>query len=333
MKELIQGNQAIYLGAKKAGISFYAGYPITPASEIMHEFAKSDVKFIQAEDEIASINLCIGASLGGGKVMTATSGPGFSLMQESIGYAHMAEVPMVIVDVQRVGPSTGMPTIGAQQDVMQTRYGSHGDYFPIVFYPNSVEECFKLTIDAFNAAERTMSPVVILSDAYIAHLFETFDVESVEVDVINRERKPLGELSGQHFTGLLHESDGTLKTMDSDFYNKWIVEKKNNVDKVANDYDFYDYFENENSDTLLIGFGVVSRVLNSLKDKYAIFRPIRMFPVVEELKSIAEKYKKVVVVEMNSGQYKSVVSGVLGKEVEGVSIFGDVSKEVILNKL
>jgi len=321
MKQLIQGNQAIFLGAQKAGAFFYSGYPITPASEIMHAFANSDVNFIQAEDEIAAISLCIGASLGGAKSMTATSGPGFSLQQESIGYAHVAEIPLVIVNSQRIGPSTGMPTIAAQQDIMQTKYGSHGDYFPIVFYPNSVEECYRYTIEAFNAAEESLSPVILLCDGYISHLYESIDT-NIKVSLKKRDRKPLGQLNGQHFTGLTHESDGTLKTMDSEFYRKWIISMKDKINEVAKKYNFYEYIENKKSDTLLVGFGITSRVLMSLRDKYSIFRPIRMFPIVEDLKNISKKYKRVVVVEMNDGQYKTALAGFLGREIEGISLQG-----------
>lgn len=320
MKELLSGNEAIFLGAKHAGMSFYGGYPITPASEILEEAANSDIKFIQAEDEIAAINLCIGASLGGAKTMTATSGPGFSLMQETIGYAFMAEIPVVIADIQRVGPSTGMPTLASQQDIMQARYGIHGDYYPIVFYPNSVEECYKYTIEAFNAAEESLSPVILLSDAYLAHLTETVNLTKLKVK--NRKRKPLGSLDGMHFSGLLHDDKGALKTLDSEYYKKWIVGIKNKIDKTVNNYNFYEYIECKKSDTLLIGYGITSRVLMSFKDKYSIFRPIRMFPVCEDLKNIAKKYKKIVVVEMNLGQYKSALESFLGTRLEGISLLG-----------
>ena len=165
---LLQGNDAVALGAVKAGLDFFAGYPITPASEILHKIVEfpRQVKVLQMEDEIASINACVGAALAGAKAMTATSGPGFSLMQEGIGLGHMVEAPLVVVNVQRVGPSTGMPTFGAQGDILQCRWGSHGDYFPIALYPNSVAELYACTIHAFNAAEESLSPVILLSDGY-----------------------------------------------------------------------------------------------------------------------------------------------------------------------
>jgi 2-oxoglutarate/2-oxoacid ferredoxin oxidoreductase subunit alpha len=327
MKKLIQGNQAIFLGAKKAGMSFYGGYPITPASEILEYAAEENAgnknfKFIQAEDEIASINLCLGASLARVKAMTATSGPGFSLMQESIGYAHMAEIPMVIVDVQRVGPSTGMPTLASQQDVLQTRYGAHGDFYPIVFYPNSVEECYKYTIEAFNAAEESLSPVILLSDGYISHLYETVDINKINIKVKNRTRKPLGQLNGMHFTGLVHDENGNLKTLDSEFYKKWINKIKKKINDTAKKYNFYEYIKCNQADTLLIGYGITSRALMSFKNDYSIFRPIRMFPVIEQLKEISKKYKRIVVVEMNDGQYKMALESFLGRKMEGINFFG-----------
>src|SRR5574341_2076923 len=161
---LLQGNEACAEAALAAGCRFYAGYPITPSSEIAERMARRLPElggvFIQMEDEIASICACIGASLGGAKVMTATSGPGFSLMQENLGYAALCEVPVVIVDVQRVGPSTGMPTLPAQGDVMQARWGTHGDHPVVVLAPASVAEIHDLTVRSFNLAERFRTPVI-----------------------------------------------------------------------------------------------------------------------------------------------------------------------------
>src|SRR3990167_6722517 len=220
-KLLLQGNQAIVYAAERAGLGFFAGYPITPASEILLEFVgRKRVKVLQMEDEIASINAIIGASLAGRKTMTATSGPGFSLMQESIWLAHMMEVPLVIINVQRVGPSTGMPTMPAQGDVIQCIHGSHGDYFPIVFYPNSVSELYKYTVTAFNAAEESMSPVILLSDGYISHLYETI-VPHRDFQTKKRDRQPLGA-GNRHFTGLSHE-DFVPKTSDVDNYRRLIT--------------------------------------------------------------------------------------------------------------
>jgi len=314
MKKLLQGNEAIGMAAIKAGLGFYSGYPITPSSEIMHFLAKQDIEFVQTEDELAAINMAIGASLGGMKSMTSTSGPGFSLMQEAIGFAHKIEIPLVIVDVQRVGPSTGMPTMPSQGDISQARHGSHGDYFPIVFYPNSVEECFKYTIKAFNASEESLSPVILLSDAFLSHLYETVDVEKIEFDIKKRKISPLGDKK-RHFTGLLSEG-GVPKTRDPELYKKWMEKMSEKIEKTSKNYEFFDYKENEESDTLLISFGIVSRIISPLKDNYSIFRPIRLFPVLEKkLKEVADKHEKIVVIEMNEGQYKNEVERVLERKV------------------
>jgi len=173
---LLQGNEACVEGALMAGCRFYAGYPITPATEVMEIMAEkmplTGGVFIQMEDEIASLGAVIGASLAGMKSMTATSGPGFSLMQEHIGFASMAEVPCVIVDVMRAGPSTGLPTQLSQGDVMQARWGTHGDHPIIVLAPSSVYEFFELTMQAFNLSERYRTPVILLVDEVVAHMRE-----------------------------------------------------------------------------------------------------------------------------------------------------------------
>lgn len=228
---LLQGNEACALAAMAAGCRFYAGYPITPSSEVAEQMARllppAGGVFIQMEDEIASINTCIGASLGGAKAMTATSGPGFSLMQEGIGYASLCEVPVVIVNVQRVGPSTGMPTLPAQGDVMQARWGTHGDHPVIVLAPASVAETYRLTVAAFNMSERLRVPVVLLSDEVVAHAREMVQPDVPEVFDRPRPGDPPdtfrpfrpgadgvppmagpGEGYRFHTTGLFHGEDG-----------------------------------------------------------------------------------------------------------------------------
>ena len=318
-KRLLQGNQAIALAAVKAGLNFYAGYPITPASEILHELVnQKTVKVLQMEDEIASINAIIGSSLAGAKSMTATSGPGFSLMQESIGHAHMMEIPLVIVNVQRVGPSTGMPTFPAQGDILQCKYGSHGDYFPIVFYPNSVAELYEYTFNAFNAAEESLSPVILLSDSYVSHLYET--IEEVDYPVSKRTLAPLGT-SNRHFTGLTHENSKPM-TSDPEVHKKLIKRFEAKQKKVSRKYNDYEFIENNNSDILLIAFGALSRAAYGLKDDFSIYRPIRIFPIVEKLKDIAKKYKEIVVMEMNTGQYANEVERLLHREVKLLPILG-----------
>ena len=175
MKELvISGNDAVAYGAIYAGCRFFAGYPITPSTDLAERMAnllpKNGGVFIQMEDELGSISAIIGASLAGKKAMTATSGPGFSLMQEGIGFASYSEIPVVVVDVQRVGPSTGIPTYPAQGDVMQARFGTHGSHPIIVVYPYSVQESYELIVEAFNLSEKYRTPVIFLSDEVIGFL-------------------------------------------------------------------------------------------------------------------------------------------------------------------
>jgi len=323
MKRLTMGNEAVALGALKAGMTFFAAYPITPASEIMHVLAEKEgeIGFVHAEDEIASIYLAIGASLAGCKVMTSTSGPGMSLKQEGIGLAHMMEVPMVVVNVQRVGPSTGMPTLPAQGDIIQARHGSHGDYFPIVFYPCTIAECYRYTIEAFNAAEESRSPVVLLLDGYLAHLSETVDLSRVEFGLKSRSFKPLGT-GRRHFTGLL-EKDGIPRTKDTAYYREWFQRIKTKMQKTADKYRFYTYFENPESDTLLIAYGITARVISTLKTRFSIFNPITMYPVLEEeLAEAAAKHERIIVIEMNDGQYQGEVQKTLMRKVESLPILG-----------
>ncbi len=323
MKRLVMGNEAVALGAMKAGMTFFAAYPITPASEIMHFLALHErgIAFVHAEDEIASIHMAIGASLAGRKAMTSTSGPGMSLKQEGIGLAHMMEVPLVVVNVMRVGPSTGMPTLPSQGDVLQAAHGSHGDYHPIVLYPGSVEECYRMTIEAFNASEESLSPVVLLSDGFLSHLSETVDLDAVEVPLKARTLAPLGR-GRRHFTGLLAK-DGVPKTKDAAYYREWYARIQDKMSGAARNYRFYDFRRNAKADTLIIAYGITSRVVLPLRREYSLFRPVTLFPVLEEeLRAAAEGHRRIVVVEMNDGQYRGEVQRVLRREVLGISILG-----------
>jgi 2-oxoglutarate ferredoxin oxidoreductase subunit alpha len=181
---LIQGNRACALGALDAGVRFFAGYPITPSSEIMEamavELPKVGGVFLQMEDEIGSICACIGASLAGQLAMTATSGPGFSLMQEAIGYAIMVEAPLLIVDVMRAGPSTGRPTAPSQGDVMQARWGTHGDHPAVVLAASNVADMYRLTMAAVRFAQRFRTPVTLLADEVVGHMRESFAPELID---------------------------------------------------------------------------------------------------------------------------------------------------------
>jgi 2-oxoglutarate ferredoxin oxidoreductase subunit alpha len=327
MKQLISGNDAIFQGAMRAGASYFAGYPISPTSEILQQAAlhaegNPVFKFLQAEDEIAAAIATISASLAGAKAFSATSGPGFTLMQEALGWGHVVEAPCVFVNSMRVGPSTGMPTQPAQADLLQIKAGSAGDYYPIAFYPNSVEECFRMTVTAFNAAEESLSPVILLADAFLSHLYEMVDLEKIGVEIIPRTKDPLGK--GQRlFTGISHDQMGNPKTSHPEVYQEWFWELKGRHDRVAEKYPLFEYLSRKNSETLLIAFGITSRIISPLKEKFSIFRPVRIYPVLEkELKEVTQSYRHIIVVEGNDGQYAGWVEWAIGRKVMRVPCLG-----------
>jgi 2-oxoglutarate ferredoxin oxidoreductase subunit alpha len=335
-RKLTQGNEAVFRGALAAGASYYAGYPISPSTEILNIASgwaaeHPEFRFLQAEDEIASANAIIGASLAGAKAFTATSGPGFSLMQEAVGYAQKVGVPCVFVNVMRVGPATGMPTMPGQGDIMQVKWGSTGDYTPIAFYPNGVEEAFRVTIDAFNAAEESRSPVVILSDTFVAHLNEVVDLDesALSAKAANRELAPLGEFTDQprFFAGvLMYEhgpNAGEPATADADEYLRQYYEAKHRHVEVAARYAQYEHGWRVEADVLVVCYGIVSRVASPLRDEFALFRPIRIHPMLsDELAAIADRYREVVVVEANDGQYADLVELAIHRPVKRVPLLG-----------
>ena len=259
--KLVQGNEACVEGAIAAGMTFFAGYPITPSTEIAEissqKLPKLGGKFIQMEDELASMAAIIGASLTGAKSMTATSGPGFSLMQENLGYAMITEVPCVIVNVQRGGPSTGLPTSPAQGDVMQAKWGTHGDHPAIAITPNSVQETYECTVKAFNLAEKYITPVILLMDETVGHMREKMVFKDAsEIEVINRKKptcKPedyvayrpdedmvppmasFGEGYRYHVTGLTHDETG-FPTNNNEISEKLITRLVDKVEKNLDDF-------------------------------------------------------------------------------------------------
>ena len=327
MKRLVSGNEAIFQGALRAGANYFAGYPISPTSEILQQAAvhseeHGDFRFLQAEDEIAAAIAVLSASLGGAKSFTATSGPGFSLMQEAIGWGHAVEAPCVFVNSMRVGPSTGMPTQPAQSDLLQVRAGSAGDYYPIAFYPNSVEECFRLAVTAFNAAEESLSPVVLLADAFLSHLYEVVDLESIRTETVPRTQEPLG--SGTRlFTGISHDTTGNTRTSHPEIYREWLSELRERHTRVADQYPLYEYLPCPDSASLLIGFGITSRILLGLRERYSLFRPIRIQPLLEkELKEICSAYRHILVVEGSDGQYAGWVEWATGRRVSRIPCLG-----------
>lgn len=360
--KLMQGNEACVEGALAAGMKFYAGYPITPSTEIAEisavKLPRIGGKFIQMEDEIASMGAVIGASLVGLKSMTATSGPGFSLKQENIGYAAMAEVPCVIVNVQRGGPSTGLPTSPAQGDVMQAKWGTHGDHPVIALSPSSVKETYETTIRAFNLSEKYRTPVILLMDEVIAHMREKIKIPNKdEMEVINRVKPKketkkynpykveendfvppmasFGEGYRYHVTGLVHDVTG-FPTNDPEVAENLINRLVNKVEKNIEDISLYDEYLLDDADIAVVAYGGTSRSVKSAVDiarsesiKVGMFRPITIWPSPEkQILALAKKVKKIIVVEMNLGQYYLEVDRIAGKLTK-VYKYGRVNGELI----
>lgn len=331
-----QGNKAIAMGAIAGGCTFFSGYPITPSSEIAEtlaeELPKIGGRFIQMEDEIGGIAAAIGASIAGRKAMTATSGPGFSLKQENLGLAYMAEIPLVVVDIMRGGPSTGLPTRVSQQDVMQARWGTHGDHATIAYAPSSVQECFELTIAAFNASERFRQPVIILGDEVVGHMREKIVIpDAGSYQVVNRKRptvnpddfvpyKPdlsddippmasFGDGYRWHVTGLTHDDWGFPTDEPSEIETK-IKRLVRKVNRFREDIVRYEVFYGEDAKVLIVSYGSVARSsLRAVREarqkglKVGHFRPITLWPFPdEELQGLASQVDVVIVPELNCGQ-------------------------------
>lgn len=345
--KLMQGNEACVEGAIAAGMRFYAGYPITPSTEIAELSAamlpKIGGKFIQMEDEIASISAVIGASLTGLKSMTATSGPGFSLKQEGIGYAIITEVPCVIVNVQRGGPSTGLPTSPAQGDIMQARWGTHGDHSIIALYPSTVKEIYTTTIKAFNLAEKYRTPVILLMDEVIGHMREKVEMPNAdEIEIYNRKKPSVGadeylpykindgdivpEMAsfGEgyrfHVTGLVHNETGfptTNSNIAENLTNHLVNKIENNMDDIVE----YEEYHLEDAEEIIVAFGSTARSAKSAVDalreegmKVGMFRPITIWPIAQkQIEKIGKMAKRISVIEMNMGQYYLEVDRIAGK--------------------
>lgn len=333
--QLMQGNQACAEGAIAAGVRFFAGYPITPSTEIAEILAEKlpgvGGKFIQMEDEIASMGAVCGASLAGVKSITATSGPGFSLKQELIGYAAIAEIPVVIANVQRLGPSTGKPTSPAQGDVMQARWGTHGDRGVIALSPSSVRECFDVTVKAFNFSERFRVPVILLLDEVIGHMRERVELpEAHEIEIIDRKKptvspeeyeayKPdadgvppmaaFGEGYYHHVTGLFHTTKG-MPTENSALTAEQLDRLHTKIERAKDEITLYHEYMTEDADVLVITFGASSRAsIAAVKEaraqgiKAGLLTLVTIWPFPSELvQRLASKAKKVIVPEMNYGQ-------------------------------
>lgn len=336
----LQGNEAIALGALAAGCRFFAGYPITPASEISEilsaRLPRAGGAFIQMEDEIASMGAVIGASIAGIKSMTATSGPGFSLMQENIGYACNTETPCVVVNVMRGGASTGLPTSPGQGDVMQARWGTHGDHPIIVLAVSTVADCFDITVRAFNFSEKYRVPVVLLSDEVVSHTRETVILPSSRrIEVVDRttpsvppewyvpyeynstgipDMAAFGEGYRYHVTGLVHDERG-FPTQDPEEIKDFTSRLFQKLVQGLHEIQIVNTFMMNNADAAVIAYGSVARsARRAVTDarskgiKAGLLQLITLFPFPEHLvDNVLKKCTRVLVPEMNMGQiYREV---------------------------
>ena len=336
-EKFILGNEAVVEGALVAGCRFFSGYPITPSSEIAEAFSRELPKlggvFLQMEDEIGAMGVIVGAALTGHKTITATSGPGFSLKQETLGFASFTEIPCVVVNVQRGGPSTGLPTMASQADLMQSRWGTHGEHPIIVLSPSSVQECYKYIITAFNLAEEFRTPVIFLMDEIIGHLREKVKVyDETEVEIINREKPqvppeeytvykdgdklvpPLASYGTgyrYHITGLAHNRRGlpsfsseTVVKLSERLHNKI----NNNLDKIS----IYNEFFMEDAEIVIVAYGSTTRSAISAADilrkkhgkKVGVFQLVTVWPFpyakIDEFNSM----KEIIVPELSLGQLR-----------------------------
>jgi 2-oxoglutarate ferredoxin oxidoreductase subunit alpha len=339
--KFVQGNEACVEAALYAGLDFFAGYPITPSSEILELLARQlpmrNGRFLQMEDEIASLCACIGASLTGCKVMTATSGPGFSLMQEALGYAIMTEIPCVIVNVQRGGPSTGLPTHGLQGDVNQARWGTHGDHAIITMTASTHQDVFAVTVEAFNLAETYRTPVVLLFDEVVAHMREKLTIPNPgEVPLVERlqtsvkegvdyhpylpredGRLPMSDFGGPHrfnVTGLFHDMWGFPSTDPTTVHEllRHLVDKiENRAGRLAK----YKAFYLRDAEDILISYGSSARSARHVAEerrmrgeRIGLLELQTLWPFPSKLiREVCENARSVVVVEMNMGQIMTAV--------------------------
>jgi 2-oxoglutarate ferredoxin oxidoreductase subunit alpha len=369
---LMQGNEAVAYGALDAGVNFFAGYPITPSTEIAEilaaELPKRNGVFIQMEDELASICAIIGASLAGAKALTATSGPGFSLMQEGIGFAKITETPCVVVDVQRVGPSTGMPTSPAQGDIMQSKWGSHGDSPAIVLYPDSVKESYELTIRAVNLSEKYRTCVILLLDEVIAHMREAVCLPDLaNVRIINRIKptvpphwykhydenqkylSPLasfGEGYRFHVTGLTHDSHGFPTNKPSEAA-EMMERLRKKISYNIRDLVQIESYQMEDAKIAIFAAGITSRAAKAAIAsaraegvKVGLLRPLTIWPFPDDaVRKMLRNVETVIVPELNQGQLIHEVQRLTKEKSDGSLIpINKVSSELItpndiLNKI
>jgi 2-oxoglutarate ferredoxin oxidoreductase subunit alpha len=346
-REVLQGNVIAAKAAIAAGCDFFAGYPITPSSEVAQYMSKALPKlghnFIQMEDEIASLGACIGASLAGKKVLTATSGPGFSLMQEHLGMAVMAEIPLVIINVMRGGPSTGLPTKPAQADMMQTRWGTHGDHPIIAVYPAFSDEIYSETIRAFNLSEKFWTPVIILMDEVTAKAHEDIEIPQQEdIDIYQHTEKTVVDLNiydraiGEnpprvdffqgypiHIDSLEHDKHG-WPTTHPETVDKMQTLRMQKIYHYLDEIIYYKEYEMDDADVMIFSFGVSARsslaavkILREQGVKAGLFQAMTIWPFPKrELAERFKRIKKVLTVEMNMGQIKYEMERVAPDDVD-----------------
>jgi 2-oxoglutarate ferredoxin oxidoreductase subunit alpha len=369
----MHGNQAIAEGAIAAGCRFYAGYPITPSSEIAEILSEKLPQvggvFIQMEDEIASMAAIVGASLGGLKSATATSGPGFSLMQENLGFAVISEIPCVIINVQRVGPSTGLPTKAAQGDVMQARWGTHGDHPIIALSPSSAQECFDLTVRAFNLSERFRTPVIILSDAIVSTLREKLEVpDPEEIEIVERVKptvspedyKPyefirggvaplpsFGEGYRFHVTGLVHNEYG-YPTENAEVVSAWWEHMSSKINDNLDEILDWEEIELDDAEIALVSYGGTARsamhavsLAREQGVKLGLLKIRTIWPFPEErVRRLATQVERIIVPELNFGQIRLEVERLSGGQArveginraDGMQISPEQILDVVLNR-
>ncbi len=349
-REMISsGNELCAHAAIDCGCKFFGGYPITPSSEVAQEMSvllpKNDGKFIQMEDEIAGISVALGASMSGVKAMTASSGPGISLKSEQIGYGFIAEIPLVIVNVMRGGPSTGLPTRVAQGDINQTKSPTHGDFATIAVCPGNLEEAYTLTVKAFNLAEQYMTPVFVLLDETLGHMYGKAvlpDLSEIEKNVYIRKEftgktenykpyeakcdepavlNPFFKGYKYHVTGLHHGATG-FPTEDATICQNNIERLLNKINAHAEEIIEYEEFMLNDAEILLIAYGSVSgsakEAILKLREegiKVGLFRPKIIWPSPEnKLKELSAKFDKILVAELNMGQYSNEIERVIKKD-------------------
>lgn len=340
-KRFVQGNQACVEAALYAGLDFFAGYPITPSTEIAEHLAnrlpEKGGKFIQMEDELASMCAIIGASLAGAKAMTATSGPGFSLKQEALGYAIMAEIPCVIVNVQRGGPSTGLPTHAAQGDVWQSRWGTHGDHSIIVMTASNAQDVFEVTVEAFNLSETYRTPVILLFDEVVGHTRERLYIpEQGEIPIVDRlwtsvpenvnyhpylpredGRLPMSDFGGIHrynVTGLVHDMWG-FPSEDPKTVRELMRHLVDKIENRAHMIARYKTFYMDDAECLIISYGCAARSARQLVEdrrlrgeRIALLELQTLWPFpAQVVREYCKQVPYAVVAEMNMGQLTTAV--------------------------